>query len=51
MKKEKYISPSAEVMEIDEADVITTSPIATGDELKGITSDYLDPNDPLYELF
>ena len=51
MKKEKYITPDVEAVVIDEADVITTSPIDTGDELEGITSGMLDPSDPLYKLF
>ena len=51
MKKEKYITPDVEAVAIDEADVITTSPVDVDDELIGIEPGMLDPNDPLYKLF
>lgn len=51
MKKEKYITPDVEAVAIDEADVITTSPIDTGDELIGVNGSMLGQDDPLYDLF
>ena len=51
MNKEKYITPNVEAVEIEKADVITTSPIDTSDELIGVDSTIIDPNDPLYKLF
>ena len=51
MIKEKYITPNVEAVEINEADVITTSPVDISDELIGIEPGMLDPNDPLYKLF
>ena len=50
MNKEKYITPNVEAVAIEEADVITTSPIDE-DELIGIDSEILNPEDPLYKLF
>ena len=51
MNKEKYMTPNAEMVAVEEADVITTSPIDKTDELLGLNTETLDPNDPLYKLF
>ncbi len=52
MKKEKYITPETEAIEVREADVITTSSILLADdELIGIDGSYYDENSDLFKLF
>ena len=53
MKKEKYITPETEAIEVKASDVITTSTIVpVSDELNGITQDFFTGSgDGLYDLF
>ena len=50
MKKELYITPETEAVLVNDADIITTSPVTVSDdELKGIDKDF-NVGD-LYKLF
>ena len=52
MKKERYMTPETEAVEVKEADVITTSPITpVSDELNGVDIGFFAPGDDLYDLF
>ena len=52
MNKEKYITPEMEAIEVNEADVITTSPILLAeDELVGVDKSYFDKNSVMFKLF
>ena len=51
--KEKYISPDVKAVEVKDTDIITTSSleIKNPDELAGITKDFFEEGNGLYELF
>ncbi len=51
MRKEKYVTPEADVVAISKSDVITTSPVLSDDELKGIDQSFFEENTGLWELF
>ena len=51
MKKEKYITPEAEAIEVTSADVITTSTTLISDELTGIDQSFFTESDGLFDLF
>jgi len=52
MKKELYITPETEAVAVNDADIITTSPVeVVSDELKGIDESFFPNEDGLFELF
>lgn len=52
MKKERYITPETEAIEVNETDIITTSLTQTySDEVGNIDKSYFSEDDGLWNLF